>query len=306
VGGITAGDTSRDVHLNAAGPPRYILIMRSPLLPIISSALAGLLAVSLSASAALAEPTWGACPPPPEGLPDGGLQCATIDVPLDYRNPGGRQIQVAIPASPPPRRRSAAGCCCSTLEAPAESGLDLPRLFALLLPAEVRDRYDLIGFDPRFIGQSTPLSCGLDLLQTVKAFPPMMQPGGFDQTVSFTRKVAETCQASAGDRLPFATTANTARGHRPHPAGAGRGQDLLSRLLVRHLPGAYTDAVPAGDRPVHPRQLGGTAGVAACSSAASARAARSAFPTSPASPSPTRTPSTSARPSSRCARCSSS
>ncbi len=185
--------------------------MRTPLLPVLT----GLFALSLHASPLRAEssspPAWGPCPPASNGLPDNGIQCATIDVPLDYRQPEGRQIQVAISriaASSTALRR---GILLFNPGGPGGSGLDLPRLFALLLPAEVRDRYDLIGFDPRFIGQSTALSCGLDPLSALKAFPPMMQPGGFDDTVSFMQKVADTCQANAGDLLPFATTANTAR-----------------------------------------------------------------------------------------------
>ena len=38
---------------------------------------------------------FGACPPS-DGLPDAGQQCAVLQVPLDYANPGGRKIAVAV------------------------------------------------------------------------------------------------------------------------------------------------------------------------------------------------------------------
>jgi pimeloyl-ACP methyl ester carboxylesterase len=179
---------------------------RTPLALLLS-----LTGVLLGGRPARADLGWGACPPPPEGLPDGGLQCATLDVPLDYRDPGGRQIQVAVSRIATARPELRRGVMLFNPGGPGGSGLELPRVFALLLPPEVRDRYDLVGFDPRFVGQSTPISCGLDLLSSIKAFPPIMQPGGFDETVTFMKKVAASCEANAGAHLPFATTANTAR-----------------------------------------------------------------------------------------------
>jgi hypothetical protein len=42
-------------------------------------------------------PTWAACPPVPPATPrDPRQQCATLHVPLDYRNPHGQTINVLI------------------------------------------------------------------------------------------------------------------------------------------------------------------------------------------------------------------
>src|SRR5947208_3372282 len=98
---------------------------------------------------------FGACPAPPDGVPDAGQQCATLQVPLDYADPNGRKIAVAVSrvrAANPVSRR---GVLLLNPGGPGGSGLDLPELFAQLLPRSVLDRYDLIGFDPRFVGAST-------------------------------------------------------------------------------------------------------------------------------------------------------
>lgn len=53
---------------------------------------------------------WGECPD--VGRPAAGLQCATLDVPLDYRRPRGRTIEVVVSrlsSTDPARRR---GRCC--------------------------------------------------------------------------------------------------------------------------------------------------------------------------------------------------
>src|ERR1700736_2026901 len=75
------------------------------------------------------------CPLPPPGAPYGpdGQLCAMVEVPLDYRNPSGRQISVAvsrIPAAKPSARR---GVLFLNPGGPGgNQALDLPRIFTFL------------------------------------------------------------------------------------------------------------------------------------------------------------------------------
>ena len=78
---------------------------------------------------------WGPCPPPPEGFPDTPVECATLPVPLDYRDPGGRTIDLAILRAATARPDLRRGILLFNPGGPGGPGLDLPRLFALLLPA---------------------------------------------------------------------------------------------------------------------------------------------------------------------------
>jgi pimeloyl-ACP methyl ester carboxylesterase len=155
--------------------------------------------------------TWGPCPASPTGLANPGLECALLAVPLDHRAPEGATIDVAISRIKTATAEKRRGILIFNPGGPGGEGLDLPLFLSYLLPAEVLAQYDLVGFDPRFIGHSTPLSCGLSDLAANDAFPTAMQPGGFDATVNFARDVANACASTAGDQLPFATTANTAR-----------------------------------------------------------------------------------------------
>ena len=154
---------------------------------------------------------WGACPPSPDGLPDAGQQCSVLSLPLDYRAPAGQTINIAISrikAANPSLRR---GVLLLNPGGPGGSGIDLPREFTILLPQAVLDRYDLIGFDPRGVGRSTPLTCGLTPAEAIEAYSPLEQPGGFSATAAFAHNVADDCTAGTGAVLPFITTANTAR-----------------------------------------------------------------------------------------------
>ncbi|MFI6645710.1 alpha/beta hydrolase [Streptomyces sp. NPDC050504] len=149
---------------------------------------------------------WGRCPVEAPAT----MQCATLKVPLDYRRPDGRHIDIAISrlrTSVPGKRR---GILTFNPGGPGGPGLDFPVMAAGELPREVTEQYDLIGFDPRGIGESTPVTCGLrgsDLL-----FPrPTRTRAEFDANAAWARKVAERCRATAGAVLPHITTRNTAR-----------------------------------------------------------------------------------------------
>lgn len=153
---------------------------------------------------------WGTCPPEiPQGKPN--FQCGTLQVPLDYRRPNGKQITVAVSklsAADPNQRR---GALFLNPGGPGGPGLDMPVWMGELFPQSVLNQYDLIGFDPRFVGRSTPITCGLSFEDSLEVAPPLEQRGGFDSTVRFMRKVAESCDRKSRAKLPFATTANTAR-----------------------------------------------------------------------------------------------
>lgn len=166
---------------------------------VITSLLMGLSAVP----AAAAGPTWTPCPDLP-------LECTTVSVPLDYRDPGGRKIDIAV------SRKKAAnprGVLLLNPGGPGESGLDMPVLVDQEGPRRLKDAYDLIGFDPRGTGRSAPNTCVLTprQLDVAKVLPFPAANGDITESVAYARQVAKQCFEHSGDRLPYITTANTAR-----------------------------------------------------------------------------------------------
>ena len=151
--------------------------------------------------------TWTAC----QGSTDPALQCATIRVPLDYTHPDSRSITLAIdrlPAANPARRR---GIMLTNPGGPGGSGLSMPQQLRAELPAAALGPYDVIGFDPRFIGHSTPITCGQPAEDLGAIWMRWPHPGSFPGDVAAARQRAAACAANAGWALPYATTANTAR-----------------------------------------------------------------------------------------------
>ncbi|MFJ6659522.1 alpha/beta hydrolase [Streptomyces sp. NPDC091377] len=137
------------------------------------------------------------------------LKCATIKVPLDYRNPRGEQIDLAISrikSTAPDRRR---GVLLSNPGGPGGPGIYMPLSMQESLPTAARQKYDLIGFDPRGVGRSTPVTCGLTSKEENWLRPYKEET--FDADVAWAERVADKCLAKSGDLLPHITTRNTAR-----------------------------------------------------------------------------------------------
>ncbi|MEU4445188.1 alpha/beta hydrolase [Actinosynnema sp. NPDC050801] len=156
--------------------------------------------------------TWGTCPVLAEGAGrDSRLTCGTVEVPLDYRDPGGEKIEVAVSKLPAAEAHDRRGVLLLNPGGPALSGLDTPGVVAPTLPPSVLAAYDLIGFDPRGVGHSTPQSCGLDDPSLAGLFPYPAADGSITANVDHARTDAERCATNAGEKLRYFTTANTAR-----------------------------------------------------------------------------------------------
>ena len=89
------------------------------------------------------------------------FQCGTATVPLDYEHPDGRTITIALKKLPASDGDAEHGSLFLNPGGPGGSGVeavaDAPRA-----PEELRAAYDIIGFDPRGVGQSTPITCWTD------------------------------------------------------------------------------------------------------------------------------------------------
>jgi len=94
--------------------------------------------------------TWRKC---------GSLECATLKVPVDYAQPDGEQVGIAVSrhrASDPSKR---IGSLVINFGGPGDAGATTLADFVDSYPKDIRDRYDLVSFDPRGVGKSRPVHC---------------------------------------------------------------------------------------------------------------------------------------------------
>ncbi|MGW4809887.1 alpha/beta hydrolase [Kitasatospora sp. NPDC004272] len=163
-----------------------------------------------AASPAADRPVWGACP---AGTPDARQQCAELAVPLDYARPDGPSVSLAVSRISTARPELRRGVLVLIPGGPGGSGLNGPSSAAGRLPRSVLDRYDLIGFDPRGVGRSTPLDCGFDHADLAHShtLPWPAPDGGIDANLATARRMAAACAADGGELVRSISTRNEAR-----------------------------------------------------------------------------------------------
>ncbi|TXR99672.1 alpha/beta hydrolase [Streptomyces sp. col6] len=178
-----------------------------------------------------------------QALDAAGADCADITVPLDYADPDGRTITVAISRLKATDTAHRVGSLLLNDGGPAGPSLQMPLTKSEVM-GEVADRYDLIGMDPRFVGRSTPLDCGWDL-----GSAPLRSAGAdlaaYRKEVAVARELAGRCERAHGDVLPYVTTRNTARDM--DVIRAALGEDALSYLgysYGSYLGEVYTQLFP--------------------------------------------------------------
>ncbi|PRY32422.1 alpha/beta hydrolase [Umezawaea tangerina] len=142
-----------------------------------------------------------------------GFQCATADVPLDYHDPGGPKIGLGVTrkqAGDPTRR---IGSLFLNPGGPGGGTDDLVRLFSTTGPAELRERFDIIGFDPRGVARSSPLACQSqdEYTQAWSRARSRPAPGAFDRALAQGKEFADACERESARLLPFVGTEYVAR-----------------------------------------------------------------------------------------------
>jgi pimeloyl-ACP methyl ester carboxylesterase len=150
--------------------------------------------------------------PPPIGWSGcgGGFQCATLTVPVDYDRPAGPQLQLALikrPAGDPAHR---IGTLVLNPGGPGASGVRRVRRGFTLTP-EVADRFDIVSFDPRGVGGSTPVTCGSSVAGFRAVDHAPTTPEGQATLEAAAEAVAEECQQTEGPRLAHLGTYEVVR-----------------------------------------------------------------------------------------------
>jgi pimeloyl-ACP methyl ester carboxylesterase len=145
-----------------------------------------------------------------------GLQCATASVPLDHDRPRGRHISLSLAkrtATDPAHR---IGTLFVNNGGPGNSVLDFMRSDVVdVVPATARARFDVVGFDPRGVGESTPVRCFASVAAQEAFFgelaPFPVSAEEIAQATTAARRLGRECRRRNGDLLDHVSTADVAR-----------------------------------------------------------------------------------------------
>ncbi|WP_351233370.1 alpha/beta hydrolase [Streptomyces sp. NPDC002133] len=156
---------------------------------------------------------------PLEWSPCSGFEafdCAVTKVPLDYRDPGARSLDLALvrkkATGPGPRK----GSLFFNPGGPGGSGTEALVTLYEQFPVELRERFDIIGWDPRGVGASTAVRC-FDTTEEVFRWAepiPAGFPVGQEERTTFVDAYADLgrrCEKRDPELLRHISTADTAR-----------------------------------------------------------------------------------------------
>lgn len=197
---------------------------------------------------------WQDCPA------DWGLkspvQCGFVTVPVDYARPDGRTIKIAVDrAVSTGGKQERQGSLLYNPGGPGGSGMRFPTRITTKNPlwAKTAKAYDFVGFDPRGVGHSAPISCidPQEFVKAPKADPVPDSEADKRAQRKLAKEYADGCKERSGALLPYMTTANTARDI--DVIRAALHEKKLNYLGVSY--GTYLGAIYATLFPGHVRRM---------------------------------------------------
>jgi pimeloyl-ACP methyl ester carboxylesterase len=141
------------------------------------------------------------------------FECGRTEVPISYDEPGGATLPLFLVRAVAAGQTERLGSLVVNPGGPGGSGADAAIGLALTLPEDVLRRFDVVGFDPRGVGLSTPVECiPADLKeQLVAAEPRPTTAEQLDATFALSDEVADGCAEEYGEALGTFNTVDTAR-----------------------------------------------------------------------------------------------
>jgi pimeloyl-ACP methyl ester carboxylesterase len=175
----------------------------------------------------------------------GRVKCAQLTVPLDYDDPSGETIKLAVLKVPAQGKRI--GSLVVNPGGPGASGVQYAASGSLQFGSKLSDAYDIVGFDPRGVAQSDGIEC-LDTkqLDRLVAFDPDpdddAERSQMDQLI---RQFGQGCLDHSADVTRHMSTREAARDIDILRAALGeRKLDYLGASYGTFLGATYADLFP--------------------------------------------------------------
>ncbi len=190
---------------------------------------------------------WAACDDQPTLGVD--LECATLEVPLDHGDPDGDTIDIAlarVPANGDPDDRI--GSLVFNPGGPGGSGIEFVSSAVAVMPTEITEVFDIVGFDPRGVGASSAVVCDIEVDDNIA----LLEPGddaGWQALLDDANGLADDCPAESLALAAYVGTNNAARDL--DLIRAALGDDQLSYVGFSYgtrLGATYAELFPADVR----------------------------------------------------------
>ncbi|SEO41174.1 alpha/beta hydrolase [Trujillonella endophytica] len=140
-------------------------------------------------------------------------ECGYLDVPISYEESDSETLPMFVLRARFPGQTERIGSLVVNPGGPGGSGADAALSLSQTLPEDVLRRFDVVGFDPRGVGLTTPVECFTDAQkdQFFADEPRPAAPEQLDAVLGLYDDVAEGCADEYGDALGAFNTTDTAR-----------------------------------------------------------------------------------------------
>jgi pimeloyl-ACP methyl ester carboxylesterase len=136
-------------------------------------------------------PQWKPC------AEDKTTQCATFTVPVDWAQPYGPTVAIAVARRPAADQKNRIGTLVVNPGGPGGSGVDFTLDSPTFFSPELRRRFDIVGFDPRGVSRSHPVVCTTTVLTA--APPPAIENAvQYNAFVAYNRRLDADCAKRTG------------------------------------------------------------------------------------------------------------
>lgn len=140
------------------------------------------------------------------------FECADVEVPLDYQHPDKASIKLSVVKLDAGRKSQ--GTLLVNPGGPGASGVDLVmNAGTQMFSADLRKGYDLLGFDPRGVSRSAPVTCRTDAERDEARTmdPDPTTDAGLAEIEKQSKEFADACAAKTGKSLGFIDTVSSAK-----------------------------------------------------------------------------------------------
>ncbi|MFE2513062.1 alpha/beta hydrolase [Streptomyces naganishii] len=202
---------------------------------------------------------FGPCPHA-EDMP-AAMRCGTVEVPLDYAHPDGRRIRLTVSRAAAThkdphnskRRVPRKGALVFNPGGPGGDGMSFPLIGLLPEWKRVAAAYDLVGYAPRGVGRSAPLSCEDpgNFFEAPTQAPVNPSAAYKKKRAARARSYADGCARRAGGALRYYNSLDNARDL--DVLRAALGEDRLTFMGGSY--GTYLGALYATLFPSHVRRM---------------------------------------------------
>ncbi|WP_104108175.1 alpha/beta hydrolase [Nocardioides sp. 616] len=176
-----------------------------------------------------------------------GFECGWLKVPMDYDEPGGKELDIALLKVLAGDQERRVGSLVVNPGGPGAPGTEYAAQASLVFREPLRRYFDIVGFDPRGTGRSNPVDCLSDteLDAYLASDPDPDEPAEEQEFLDWADRLGQGCAKRSGDLANHVSTVEAARDMDVLRAALGESElDYFGASYGTKLGATYAELFP--------------------------------------------------------------